>query len=67
LTDAHLLVPDAPLAEGRETIRAIFADLEATPDTPSPGDRPPPKSPDGTWKVAVDMFNTGGPPATDKG
>jgi ketosteroid isomerase-like protein len=98
VTDAYLLAPDAPLAEGRETIRAIFADLEAIPEysltwrpiaaeVGSAGDlgytigeyemRLAPegtpitivgkymtvwkKQPDGTWMVAVDMFNTNGP------
>ena len=31
IDDAYLLPPDAPLAEGKEAIRAVIAALEATP------------------------------------
>ena len=31
LENAHLLAPDAPLIEGSEAIRAVFADLQAIP------------------------------------
>jgi ketosteroid isomerase-like protein len=100
IEDAYLLAPDAPLIEGREAIRDVFADLEAIPgyslrwepEIAEVGDAGTlgytigsyemqmapegtpitiigkyttiwKKEPDGTWQVAVDMFNSDGPPA----
>ena len=96
LDDANVLPPDAPLAQGKEESRAVFASLEAMPGysltwSPLKGDASGhlgytigtyrievqdsegyplaidgkymtvwKKQPDGTWKVAVDMFNANG-------
>lgn len=93
LDDARVLPPDAPMARGKNEIRAVFARLEAMPEfslawsastADASGDlgytigtyhmefHDPEgspvaidgkyttvwkKQPDGTWKVAVDMFN----------
>jgi len=103
IENAYLLAPDAPLIEGSEAIRAVFASLEATPEyslswepivaeVGGAGDlgytigsyemhmapEGPPitivgkymtiwkKQPDGTWRVAADMFNADGPPVSDE-
>jgi ketosteroid isomerase-like protein len=58
---ANVLPPGAPMARDKEESLAVFAALEELPGYSLTVWK---KQPDGTWKIAVDMFNANGATAS---